>query len=184
MSEPKYSQFVVRELKDETELTRCQSLDHTYETDFVWQMDMREESEDTLVRFRSVRLPRTMQVAYPRSPHVLAQSWANRECFLVASVEDFIIGYANMRIDHLYSTAWVYDLVVDRRVRRRRIGSALLEQSARWARMREVDMITLELQTKNAPGIGFAKSLGFSFCGFNDHYYRNRDIAIFFSRNL
>ena len=78
----------------------------------------------------------------------------------------------------------MYDLVVEKRIRRRRIGSALLEQSAFWARMRGVDTLTIEFQTKNVPGISFAKSLGFSFCGFNDHYYSNRDIAVFFSRNL
>ena len=101
MNEPKRNQFIVRALQDETELAHCQSLDHSYETDFVWQMDMREESDDMLVRFRSVRLPRTMHVAYPRSANVLSESSTNRECFLVAAVEDFIIGYVNMRIDHL-----------------------------------------------------------------------------------
>lgn len=184
MSTQGRSQFVVRQLRDEPELTRCLELDHTYYTEYVWQMDSREEKEDTVVRFRTVHLPRQMHVNYPRPPQVLTQLWKQRDCFLVAAVEDVILGYVNMRVDRVRASGWVHDLVVDARLRRRRIGSALLVQALRWARLHEIDLVTVELQTKNVPAIDFVRSHGFSFCGFNDHYYLNRDIALFFSRNL
>jgi GNAT superfamily N-acetyltransferase len=180
----KYNQFVVRQVRDEQELSLCLNLDHTYFTDYVWQMDLREENEDMVVRFRTVRLPRKMLVTYPRSGQSLRDSWQEHDCFLVAAVEDIILGYVNLRTGAVPTTAWIHDLVVGEPFRRRRIGTALLEQAERWARLRHIEHLTIELQTKNHPGITFVQSQGFVFCGFNDHYYPNQDIAVFFGKNL
>ncbi len=180
----KRSQFTVRELQTDAELTLCLALDHSYVTDYVWQMDVREEGDDITVRYRMVRLPRVMDVTYPRDADHLLPSWQRRDCFLVAAVDDVVLGYVNMRVDAAGTTGWIHDLVVSKPLRRRRIGGALLEQAARWATLRRLRHLTLEMQTKNYPAIQFARSHGFVFCGFNDHYYSNQDIAIFFSRNL
>jgi hypothetical protein len=37
------------------------------------------------------------------------------------------------------------------------------------------------MQPKNYPAIHFAYKLGFEFSGYNDQYYRDQEIAIFFS---
>jgi ribosomal protein S18 acetylase RimI-like enzyme len=180
----KHTQFVVREVRNEQELALCLDLDHTYVTDYVWQMDLREENDDMVVRFRTVRLPRNMLVPYPRSGQNLRESWQEHDCFLVAAVEDVILGYVNVRAGAVPTTGWIHDLVVGEPFRRRRIGSALLEQAERWARLRHIEHLTIELQTKNFPGITFIQSQGFVFCGFNDHYYPNQDIAVFFGKSL
>jgi ribosomal protein S18 acetylase RimI-like enzyme len=180
----KRSQFIVRELRSDAELSLCMQLDHSYLTDYVWQMDVRNENDHMLVRFRTVRLPRSVQVAYPRDSENLARSWEKRDCFLVASAGEIILGYINMRIGADRTKAWVYDLAVGKPFRHRRIGSALLEQASRWARLHHVNHLTMEMQTKNYPGIQFAQAHGFVFCGFNDHYYANQDIALFFSKNV
>jgi len=39
----------------------------------------------------------------------------------------------------------------------------------------------LEMQAKNHAGISLARKLGYDFCGFNDHYFANHDIAVFFT---
>lgn len=180
----KRSQFMVRELHSDAELSLCAQLDHTYSTDYAWQMDVREENDDMLVRFRTVRLPRTMPVTYPRDSATLIRSWEKRDCFLVAAAGDVILGYINMRMGADPTKAWIYDLVVGQPFRHRRIGSALLEQAARWAHLHQINHLTIEMQTKNSPGMQFARVKGFAFCGFNDHYYANQDIALFFGKNL
>ena len=184
ISNRKRSQFIVREGRSDVELAACLALDHSYLTDFVWQMDVREEGDEMAVRFRTVRLPRTMQVDYPRDRDGLTLSWEKRDCFLVAAANDVVLGYVNMHIDAIGSKGWIQDLVVGRPFRRRRIGSALLEQAIRWAELRHIGRLTLEMQTKNYPGMQFAQAKGFVFCGFNDHYYTNQDIAVFFSKKL
>jgi ribosomal protein S18 acetylase RimI-like enzyme len=184
MTRKKHSQFVVRELRSEQELMACLDLDHTYSTDYVWQVDMRDAQDDVTVRFRQVRLPRTMQVAYPRDAQALLASWKHRDCFLIAIVENVVLGYVHMCTDAQNSSGWIHDLVVGEPFRNRRIGSALLEQATRWATLRSIKHITLEMQTKNYPAINFARRHGLSFCGFNDRYYTNQDIALFFGKNL
>jgi ribosomal protein S18 acetylase RimI-like enzyme len=181
MSTLKRNQFVVRQASD-ADLVACSQLDHTYTTSHVWQVDLREEGDETSVRFRVAHLPREVRVSYPRDRQTLLQSWQTRDCFLVAATGDIILGYVNMRWDAPSRRGWIHDLVVDQRVRRRKIGSALLEQALRWARLHEVAYVTLDLQTKNYPALCFAQAHGFAFCGFNDHYYLNRDIALFFGR--
>ena len=182
MSTLKRSQFVVRQAHSEADFIACSQLDHTYMTGHVWQVDMREESDETSVRFRVVHLPRTVRVSYPRDRQTQVQSWQARDCFLVATANDVVLGYVNMRGDSPGTSGWIHELVVDQQVRRLKIGSALLEQALRWARLHDVGYVTLDLQTKNYPALCFVQAHGFVFCGFNDHYYANQDIALFFGR--
>ncbi len=177
------TQFIVREVRGEAELALCARLDHTYETDYVWQMDARQDGDEQAIRFRTVRLPRRIRAAYPRDASMLLASWAQRDCFLVAAVDQYVLGYVNMRVDP-HRRGWIHDLVVGAPLRRRRIGSALLEQATRWAVLHGLLALTIETQTKNFPGIMFASSKGFTFSGFNDQYYSNQDIALFFSKRL
>ncbi len=178
----KRSQFVVRELKQDAELADCLALDHHYETDHVWQMDVRENGDDMGIRFRVVRLPRLMPADYPRDRDELVRAWQQRDCFLVAEADGVLLGYINMRVDVDRARGWVRDFVVGAPFRRRHIGSALLDQANRWAKLRRIHHVTLEMQTKNYPAIQFARKRGFVFCGFNDRYYANGDIAVFFDR--
>lgn len=180
----KRSQFIVRQLKSDDELKVCLALDLGFVTDHVWQMDVREESDDMSIRFRVVRLPREMRVEYPRDEVELQRSWRTRDCFLVAEADGVVLGFVNLRVDADGTRGWIRDLVVSEPFRRRHIGSALLEQALRWAAMHQIRQLTLEMQTKNYPAIQFARARGFAFCGFNDRYYANQDIALFFDRHL
>jgi GNAT superfamily N-acetyltransferase len=184
MNTQKRSQFIVREIQSQAELALCLALDHSYATDHVWQMDLRDEGEETVVRYRTVRLPRLMDVPYPRERDQLVVSWKKLDCFLVAEAGNIILGYANLRIDTVPTRGWIQDLVVGKAYRRRRIGSALLEQVTRWALLHQIDHLTLEMQTKNYPAIQFARAKGFVFCGFNDRHYLDQDIAVFFGKKL
>lgn len=178
------SQFIVRSLQSEAELAECLALDHSYQTDQAWQMDLREDRDDITVRFRPVRLPRAVVVEYPRDAASLARLWERRDCFLVAEAQGVILGYVNMRLSSADKSAWVEDLVVHSPFRRHRIGSALLEQASERALESGLQRITMAVQTKNHPAIAFAQTNGFVFCGYNDHYYANRDIALFFGKSL
>ena len=40
------------------------------------------------------------------------------------------------------------------------------------------------VQSKNYPAIQFLQKHGFKFCGYNERYYRSRDIALYFVRGL
>jgi RimJ/RimL family protein N-acetyltransferase len=40
------------------------------------------------------------------------------------------------------------------------------------------------VQSKNVPAIRLAQKSGFEFCGYNDQYYLNKDVALFFAKVL
>lgn len=162
----------------------CLGLDHTVSTEHVWQMVL-DESEGTLqIAFRTVRLPRSMKVLYPRSGEALVRSWELHAAFLVALWDEVVVGYANVREESAQQTAWVADLAVDRSYRLRGIGTALINAVRRWAIDRNLRRLIVETQTKNYPAIRFLQKRGLVFCGYNDLYYPNQDIAVFFGQIL
>jgi ribosomal protein S18 acetylase RimI-like enzyme len=81
-------------------------------------------------------------------------------------------------------TAWVTDLAVKRRMRRQGIGSALLLAAQEWGSEHKQRYAVVEIQPKNYPAIQLAQKLGFDLCGYNDRYYANHDIALFFAKGL
>jgi RimJ/RimL family protein N-acetyltransferase len=42
----------------------------------------------------------------------------------------------------------------------------------------------MEMQSKNVAAIRLAQKSGFEFCGYNDQYYLNKDVALFFAKVL
>jgi ribosomal protein S18 acetylase RimI-like enzyme len=75
-------------------------------------------------------------------------------------------------------------LAVEPVYRRRGIATALLRHGRQWARQEGLKLLQAEATTKNYPALRFYQKLGFQFCGFNDHYYPNQDIAVFFVQGL
>jgi ribosomal protein S18 acetylase RimI-like enzyme len=89
-----------------------------------------------------------------------------------------------MRLDPLYPHALIQDLVVARPFRHAKIGTRLLKVAQRWAQEQRVERLMIEVQNQNYPAIQFVQTHGFTFCGFNDHYFPHHEIAVFFSQSL
>ena len=184
------------------DLEACIALDADSQTDHVWQMDERRENGGIAIRFQTVRLPRVMRVAYPRRRDDLVSCWENGSLVLVASdnlagdeggelavnVQDDepprVYAYCQLDTSAWQKTGWISHLIVDRDQRRHGIGTAMLKASVLWGRKNRLQRLMIALQTKNYPGICFCEKHGFVFSGFNDHYFPNRDIALFFSLRI
>jgi GNAT superfamily N-acetyltransferase len=177
--------FVIRDALV-TDIQPCLGLDHTYDTDHVWQMTASEDSSQRQIIFKTERLPRTMEAACVPHADRLRRSLAADHCFLVAARRDSaeVLGYLALRSDPSYDLAHIHDLIVSRPYRRHRIGTRLLNVARQWAREHNLKQLTIELQTKNHPAALFCQQAGLRFCGFNDHYFPNQDIAIFFCQTL
>ena len=159
-------------------------LDHSYASEYVWQIEIQREEHRVSVNFREARLPRSVQVRYPRDPHRLIDQWTAYDGLLIAAMDETIVGYMSMMQNMAPKTTWATDQVVVRRLRRQGMGSALVLASQEWALAKGSRRIILEMQPKNFPAISLAQKLGFELCGYNDHYYTNHDIALFFSKWL
>ena len=136
------------------------------------------------VNFREIRLPRAVSVEYPHATSELASNWQNRVLFLVGVVDGRQVSYISLRDGLSAHSLWVTDLVVSLQVRRKGIASALILSAEEWARKQGYRRLVLEAQSNNLPAIRLAQKLGFEFCGYQDLYYNNRDIALFFAQLL
>jgi ribosomal protein S18 acetylase RimI-like enzyme len=142
-----------------------------------------------------------MYVTYPRQRDDLVACWKNESMVLVASdkqaseeadeLEEVderdppkVFGYCQLDAQRWQRTGWIAHMIVDRPFRRQEIGTALLKACIAWGRSCELDKLMVAVQTKNYPAISFCEKHKFTFCGFNDHYFVNRDIALFFTLRL
>ena len=167
-----------------TDLPRLMAMEHTSQSDYVWQLDLRRDNGLVSANFREVRLPRPVVVSYPRNPFALADEWTQRSAVFVAMDGEDSLGYISILEHSQATTVWVTDLVVRPNYRRRGVGSALLSTAQAWASSRSAHDIFLEMSSKNHPAIRLAQKFGFEFCGYNDHYYVTQDVALFFGRIL
>jgi len=167
-----------------SDVTSLISLNHTGSSDYVWQLDVRPAEKQVAIEFHEVRLPRSIEVEYPRQPGALADDWLNRDIFLVATDNSGPVGYISAMDENIASIARVVDLVVDLESRRRGVATSLLTQVQTWAMERQMERIIVETQSKNYPCIRMLQKFGYEFCGYNDQYYSTRDVALFFGRAL
>jgi GNAT superfamily N-acetyltransferase len=168
------------------DVAACIGLDHTYTTEMVWQMSIQQATGQWTIAFKTERLPRTLETSYPANADRVHLAAVSRHCFLVAvnREDQQVIGYLTMRRDPVHGVALVQDLVVSRPFRRGGIATRLLGAARQWGREHEMLCLTVEVQTKNYPAIQFCQNAGLGFCGFNDRYFENQDIAVFFSQAL
>ncbi len=169
----------------ETDIPSALALDHSYETDSVWQMTIRQE-EGWLISFRRERLPRQIEVTHEADEKRLRSMLPGNQCFLVATRRNdaSLIGYLTMRRDYINQIGLISDLVVARPYRRTGIAARLVTIAGVWAKEHDLTRLIIETQTKNYPSIQFCQQVGFAFCGYNDQQFRNRDIAVYFSQSL
>ena len=164
-----------------TDLPRLMGMDHSCSSEYVWQVDLRREAGQVSVSLRDVRLPRPITVPYPRNPFALADEWQYKSAMLTVAVPE-PAGYMCLNAQSAAEVVWVTDLVVSPEYRKRGIGLELLKTAETWALEHGCRMLFFEMVAKNRPAIHLAQKFGFEFCGYNDHYYANRDVALFFGR--
>jgi GNAT superfamily N-acetyltransferase len=158
--------------------------DHTVKTKKVWQM-IQDRSEDGIkTGFKETDLPREMKIQYTHSPEDLLNQWKNFSMVFVGCIDNAPIGY--LTISTLYSPEmiWIKDIVINDGWRRNGIGTTLIQAASDWAKARKYFRMTVEMSSKNYPAISLARKMGFEFSGFNDNYFSNNDLAIFFARYL
>ena len=167
-----------------SDLPRLMALDHSCSSDYVWQLELRREAGQVTASFREVRLPRSIEVKYPRNAASLADEWMHRDVMLVATAEGLPVGYMCAIVEQASAIAWVTDIAVAPAIRRKGAASALLTAIQTWALERGVRRLILEMQSKNQAYIRLAQKFGYEFCGYNDQYYLTQDVALFFGRAI
>lgn len=166
------------------DLSRLMAFDHSTKSESVWQLELRRDAGQVVASFREVRLPRSIHVEYPHDPFALADDWVRKSMMYTASISKDPVGYISLLERGSASVVWVTDLVVDAAHRRMGVGSALLAAAQDWTESRAHRRIIFETQSKNLSAIRLAQKFGYEFCGYNDHYYLNQDVALFFCKTF
>ena len=166
-----------------TDLARLSAIDHSVNTDYVWQLDLQRDAGQVSVSLREIRLPRTIRIDYPRLSSELPDTWHLRPMLSVMNGME-AIAYARLTDTMVPHAVWITDIVVGRPVRGQGIGKKLIAAAEEWATKRNLRRSIIEVQSKNAPAIRMLQKMGFEFCGYNDQYYASRDVALFFSRTI
>ena len=160
------------------------ALDHNYETEYVWQMELASAEQKMGAQFRPTRLPRAMKVLYPRNMQSINENWKKYATLLVAFENDQLLGYIGVKNNVISHAAWISDWAVLNIKRRQGIGTELLMASQKWALQKKLSKISIEMQSKNMPAARLVQKMGFEFSGYHDRYYANQDIALFFTKKL
>jgi len=174
----------IHSTEDKTLFDQCVQLDHQSQTQTVWQMQRQNDGDAIRTNFQPLRLPRTIEVTYPRTARDIKEDLYTLKGVLVAQTDDVLLGYAQVTFTSSDQGAWLRNWMVDAPARRHGIGTALLKQVMQWAKLRGANHLMVESTTRSYGGIQLLQSRGFLFCGFNDRYYPSQDIAIFFGQNL
>ncbi len=160
-------------------------IEHSYHSSYVWQMDRTLQEGQINIVFRQTRLPRTVRIEYTGShPSLSEETWDQYQALLVATVATIPVGYIGTSDQVPSRVMWVTACAVREDYRRQGIGTALILAVQEWGAEKGYRKAIVELQSKNHPGVQLARKLGYEFCGYNDHYFPNQDIALFFSRSL
>ncbi|MGA2489358.1 MAG: GNAT family N-acetyltransferase [Anaerolineales bacterium] len=167
-----------------TDIPVLMAIDHSCQTDYVWQMDVQREEGQLGAIFREIRLPRSVTVGYPRAVSALPDSWNRRAGMLVAMIGEQVVGYIRMSDLILPRTIWLTDIVISPRFRRQGVGMSLILAAQSWAVDRKNNRALMEMPSKNNPAICLARKMGYEFCGYNDLYFETQDIALFFGRSI
>jgi len=165
-----------------SDIPALMQLDHNYSTNHVWQMGVRKNLEGVIeIHFREIKLPRVMQVMYPRDPLRLADEWVRRLLLLTAEENGYKCGYAAVIESPSPGSVWLTDLVVDLRQRRKGIGTQMLKSILSWSSLEGYGRLFAEVQSKNYPAISLFRKFGFQFSGYSDAYFPDQDIALLFA---
>jgi [ribosomal protein S18]-alanine N-acetyltransferase len=100
-----------------------------------------------------------------------------------------ILGTALMWVTDWNKTGYLVELAVENTMKRKGIGSKILEELLSIGKRHDLRSIIVETQMGRHEAIGFYLSRNFRMCGYNDRYYTNHpdsgnDIAIFFSLDI
>ena len=166
------------------DLAACANLDGSYVTHRVWQMQLRPESNSIEVDFHLIHLPRPLTVSDTIADDNLLKYWQRGDGMFVAKLDNITVGYMHVIPDQATRVCTINRHVVAPDYRRRRIGENLLHRAIQWGREHRMLGMRLGLSTKNYPGFEFYQAHGFIFTGFDERFYSDQEITLYFARSI
>ena len=166
------------------EYPQIAAMDLSFESDYVWKTQMLEGLDSFESSFQRIRLPKTIHVSFQAySPASLEALIRQRE-ILSVRYEEKVIGYLRLEQDETVNRMILKTGGITPGYRNKGIGTVLLDRVTEIASHNHLRSIVCMIQAKNDPAIRFLLSRGFVFSGYQEFFFRNMEIGLFFSKNV
>lgn len=162
----------------------CLAIDLSYETEYAWQMETAERSDEWRISFRKVHLPRRLRIDHPIPEGARVKHWSAAGQSWIAMERREVIGLIAVDLDLIEHQARIVDFGVTAGHRRNGVGTALWERAAEWCLRQRVTQLVLPCPLKAEPAIQFAIQNRFKFGGFQDDYWPGHEVALLFYQRL
>ena len=166
------------------EYPQIAAMDLSFESDYVWKTQMLEGLDSFESSFQRIRLPKTIRVSFQAYSAANLESLIVHQEVLSVRYEEKVIGYVRLEKDETVNRLILKTGGVMPAYRNKGVGSALLDHIAEIARDNRIRSIVCMVQAKNDPTIHFLLARGFLFCGYQEFFFRNMEIGLFFSKNV
>lgn len=97
--------------------------------------------------------------------------------FFVVKLSDKVLAYISLIINSTYKRARIYSIAVHPDARRSKLGKILLDKSIEYASFNDINIISLEVNTKNIPAISLYEHYGFEKKEMIQNYYEDNSDA-------
>ncbi len=120
------------------DLNECLTLDASYDTQRVWQMNLQVKNNRIQVDFHLVHLPRVVHIEVEPGAENLLRCWQRGDCMLSARRQNTVVGFLHMIPDAPTKVGFIHRHVVTPEHRGQGIGSGLLNHALKWARETQI----------------------------------------------
>ncbi len=159
-------------------------IDLSFESDYVWKTQMIEDLDSYETSLQRIRLPKTIKVSFQAYCPTTLEAMIRRKEILAVRCEDVVVGYLRLEQDEAVNRLVLKTAGIDPAYRRKGIGSVLLDRVEEIALHNGIHNLVAMVQAKNDPAIRFLTGHGFVFCGYQEFYFRNMEIGLFFSKHI
>ena len=166
------------------ELPQIAQMDLSFESDYVWKTQTLEGFDSFESSFQRIRLPKTIRVSFQAYSTSNLETLIQRREILAVRYEEKVIGYARLEQDETVNRLVVKSGGIMPEYRNKGVGSVLLDRICEIAHYNRIRSLVCMVQAKNDPAIRFLMARGFVFCGYQEFFFRNMEIGLFFSKNI
>lgn len=166
------------------EYPQISAMNLSFESNYVWKTQMLESLDMFESSFQRIRLPKTIQVSFQAYCPGNLEALIHRREILSVRYENKVIGYARLEQDETVNRLVLKTGGIMPEYRNKGVGGVLLERITNIARHNNIPSIVCMLQAKNDPAIRFLLARGFVFSGYQEFFFQNMEIGLFFSKNV
>ncbi len=169
---------------DMSDCPLIKKIDLDFESNYVWKSQIVDDLDSYSIVFQKIKLPKTISVPFQAGDAFAVEMMVKRQEVFVTRYENQMIGFVHLERDIINNRILIKIGGVKPEYRRKGIGTAMLSGIQSLAQQNAIGRVVFTVQAKNDPAIRFLMSKGYQFCGYQEFYFPNLEIALFFSKNI